>query len=199
MSANPQVDELVPPPWSPGRRLAATAAVATLVAAAIVVWWSGVVAPRLDVEIIGGNWQEGAVIDDRVTDVTITVVLEIRNRGWRAATVTGWTPPDTSGIAWSGHVDPSPVEIPPGEQAEVEISLGVADCRQVDGRGVDSIILNARGALPVAVPRSVPLEPHALGLPHDLDTGAMRTGREPSWVYHVLSWPCDPDVIEDAG
>jgi hypothetical protein len=60
-------------------------------------------------------------------------------------------------------------------------------------------VLDAHGALPISLRRSIALRPHEVGLPHERDAGTLRIGGEPSWVYHVLGWPCDPDDDEDTG
>ena len=191
------VDRLIPPPWSPARRLAGWA---TLLLAGLVVgslWTSGLIVPNLVATGASGSaWEQGEVHDGRVTDVEVVLRYRIENRGWVAATVSGLEPPDTRGVDWRLDSGEPPAELAPGQTVDVELTGYVDDCAEVVGRGADRLVLRAQGPLPLTRSRSVGLPRAALAdrwpLPHAATPKRPVEPRDPSWVYRALDGPCDP-------
>jgi hypothetical protein len=196
---NSTFDCLVPPPWPWwARRLVALAALLAVVLTGAV-WGSGLVVPRLEsTGAAGGEWQEGELRGGSVTGLRVAVVVEVENRGRFPATITGWIPPDTTGIEWDGGVEPAPVELAPGEKVELRIQATVDDCREARAEESHTIRLRTRGPLPGTWRGDVQM-PAAHHPPpgQSSDPGGFvppPTDWAPSWVYSVLHWPCDREV-----
>lgn len=178
-------------------RLAVVLAVTAVAVAAA--WWSGALAPHLGVEARGGEWTSGAVIDGEVVDVEVTLRFEVHNRGRLDATVTGWDPPDTSGLDWAAQVEPPTVDLAPGESADLDVRLVVPRCGAVHADGTQELTLRAYGPAPVSVPRTTTLR-NGTTTPPWMDRAqraAHSDDSQPSWIYEALAWPCDPSAQED--
>lgn len=195
------LDELVPPPWSTRRRLVVGLVASALVAILGVLWWAGVLTPNLAAQPwLGGTSQVGTSEDEAVVERSVTILVPIENRGWVRATIHDWRPPATDGIAWADAADPLPVTLEPGESVEIEFHAEVASCREVNARGTDGLDLVTQGPLGLRTTSSVDLQSLAT-IPswptgHDDLHLADPDRHEPSWLYHVLGWDCDPAAVD---
>lgn len=196
VSRTGQVDQLIPPPWPTRHRVALGAIVVAVAAFVGAGWWAGVFTPRLAAETVGGEWQEGTVIDQRVTDVDVTLRLRITNHGRFAAVLEDWRPPQTRGIVWGEQLEPLPIELAPGESTEVTLRLHVPDCGHVDARGSQQVVLRGHGLLAVNHPRPVDVPGDYSAPPWRYwdDRHRALAGGNGSWIYDALSWPCDPEA-----
>jgi hypothetical protein len=200
-SADRTLDELIPPPWSTARRVLVGLAVAVLLAAGGVLWWAGALAPNLVAQQdLGGSVEVGTWEDEGIADTSMTIHLTVANRGWVAATLEDWQPPDTEGVVWGATARPLPVTLDPGETVELELDAHITSCRDVDARGEDGVELVARGGLGFRSTTSVAV-PARGALPswptHDGDGPITDRGQhDPSWLYHVFEWACDPSAVD---
>jgi hypothetical protein len=123
------VDQLVPPPWSQGRRFGVAAVLAVIALAVGVLWWVGVLGPNIAPV---GEYAVRA-LDGSVTETpggsragTVEIQLQLFNRGQlplRDLSIDG-------GPFGAAELDmPSgPVDIGPRHEEQVTVHLAIDDC-----------------------------------------------------------------------
>jgi hypothetical protein len=162
---------------------------------AALVWWSGLLVPRVETEGVDAvTWTSREVADDRVTDLEMAIAVVLVNRGRTPATVTAWQPPTTAGVDWRLDRAAVPLEVPAGRWARLELVATVRDCEAVVAAGVDRLRLRTRGPLPLVWPRHPRVPAGGLlaeGPGHHRGVDEPRRG-ELSWVHRALEVACDP-------
>jgi hypothetical protein len=195
-----QVDELLPPPWPTGRRMAVAALALLLVTAGVITVRSGLLVPQLTVTGWGSNVDAA---DPERLDAELLVT--IHNRGLVPATIEGIELPAVDGVTWSGVPEQQAI-LGRGGSVQLTVPFVVAGC-EVDVGGYDVLPLRAGG--PVGPARTVEVAMPTTTDPtmrttHRADDGSELTlpswpDQPPSWILDAISGPClsPPDGFID--
>jgi hypothetical protein len=140
-TADQRLDELVPPPWGPGRRAAATGAGVVIVLVLIGAVVSGSAGPRLSHGMEPGWSVDGADRDA----LAVQRIVPVRNDGWLPVTLDGFEPPPLEHVTW-GRTTGLPAVVDPGDTHEVTIGLVVHGC-DVDLAGFDVVPIRAASGI----------------------------------------------------
>ena len=206
-TAQDPIDQLIPPPWPWGRRLALAAVVALVAAVVVGAWWVGLLGPRLAPV---GAYDAGPVTDEatvrsvvetaeeqgdgivltedggREVDGVVEVRLEVRNRGLR--------PVEELRLATVGPVMAAgevvggiPVDVPARGEAHPRFYLVVQDCTQLSA-GPQPLTFSARSAGFQHDGRTLQVR----GDPRWEPTWPSDAEADASWWYHLAAMVCDP-------
>lgn len=180
-----RLDELVPPPWGPGRRALVAVGAGVAVALAVALALSGLVGPRLS---HAPSWGGGVdATDPEALAVHRTVPLH--NDGWVPVTVEAFVPPGLDDVRW-GRARGLPVTLQPGETHEITVEFVVQGCA-VDMGGFNTFPVRASSGLAPSrvVEVGPPVPQTTIRTVHRADDGEQLT--LPAWPDQPSSWVLD--------
>jgi hypothetical protein len=186
------VDQLVPPPWSRGRRVATATALAAVAAALGTLWWTGTLGPNIG-PVSGYSYGEldrsVGTTADGARRGTVEVQLELANRGWFPVEDLEVHAPPFLGGSFS-QVGGA-VELGPRHREPVTFHLVIEDCRRFQAAPYPGLSYEGTS-------NGVPARGRALrilGADHVEDGASWGDAAEPgarSWWYELARPVCDP-------
>lgn len=188
-----RLDELVPRPWSAGRRMQALAVGLALVAGLLAIVISGAAGPRLTHE---DGWGSGVTRLDGQPRITVERLTPITNSGWLPVTLESLELPAIDGVSW-GEVPGLPLILEPGETHELRVPFEAEGC-DLDVGGYDVFPIRATSGfapsrvVEVPAPFSEPWEGPATFVGAD-GTETRIPGfpeQPPSWIVDTLADTC---------
>lgn len=194
-----QLDELVPPPWGPGRRAATTGAGVAIVVLIIGAVVSGLAGPRLSHAMEPGWSVDGGDPDA----LEVRRIVPVRNEGWLPVALHGFEPPQLEHVTWGDTIG-LPAVVDPGDTHEVTIGLVVHGC-DVDLAGFDVFPVRAASGIAPARIVEIPADSHpTVRTTYETVDGSQPVtlpiwpDQPPSWILDSIEPVCStpPDRMD---